>query len=167
MLPLLRPKHEKDLREKLRGKRKRFRLSRNGGALSVTGKLLAVFRRPMETDGLMPPTAGRVELLAVILTQAGRYFLYYIVTYPETEDIAGRHEYAHVCPDQETVAAFLDAMQYPNKGEFTELVLAQIVETLTPPVKKKKGKADRRPPDVPPVDVPPASDVSGGGEVTP
>lgn len=62
--------------------------------------------------------AGRSRLFAVIRTQAGRFFCYYIVTYPETEDIAGRQEYAHVCADFAAVRAFLGAMAYPGKGKF-------------------------------------------------
>jgi hypothetical protein len=130
MFPLLRPKNEKDLSEKLLGKRKKFRLLRNGAALAVSGRLLAFYRREDDLEGIMPPAAGRVELLAVILTQAGRFFVYYIVTYPETEDIAGRQEYAHVCGDLDTVRAFLGAMHYPNRTDFVDAVLARTAKTL-------------------------------------
>jgi len=146
MLPLLRPKNEKDLCPALFGKPKKFRLTRNGSAVAVTGRLLAVFRHEAPHDGLMPPAAGRVDLLAVILTQAGRYFVYYIVIYPETEDIAGRQEYAHVCTSLEAVQNFLGAMLYPNRPEFDAAVIAQArdtLERLENKGKKKPGAAAR------------------------
>ena len=130
MLPLFRPKNEKDLCQSLYGKPRKFRLTRNGSAVALVGQLLSVFRHEAPHDGLMPPAAGRVDLLAVIRTQAGRYFVYYIVIYPETEDIAGRHEYAHICEDLDAVQAFLQAMHYPNRPEFEGAVLAQARATL-------------------------------------
>jgi hypothetical protein len=146
MLPLLRPKTEKDLREKLFGKQRKFRLIRNGSAVVVTGKLLAVFRHEEEPDGLMPPAAGNVELLAVLLTKAGRFFVYYIVAYPETEDIAGRQEYAHVCTGLEALRFFLEAMHYPNKPCFADAVLTQTAATLE---RLRSGKRGRKPPEKP------------------
>jgi hypothetical protein len=92
---------------------------------------LAVFRRQVEPDGLMPPRAGRVELLAVFLTRAGRFLVYYVVSYPETEDIAGRQEYVTVCPSLEAVREFLAAMHYPNRARFADAVLAQAALTLS------------------------------------
>ncbi len=130
MLPLFRPKNDKDIGDKLVGKQKKYRLARNGSAVAVTGTLLAYYRRDVLPDGLMPPSGGRVELFAVIRTQAGRFFCYYIVTYPETEDIAGRQEYAHVCADFEAVQAFLGAMAYPGKGKFVDGLLAAAQQTL-------------------------------------
>jgi len=129
MLPFLRPKNEKDLSEKFLGKLKKYRLTRNGSTVAVTGTLLAVFRHEDEPDGLMPPAAGRVELLAVLLTKSGHYFLYYIVAYPETEDIADRHEYAHVCDTLDAVRVFLGAMHYPNRQDFANAVLVQAART--------------------------------------
>lgn len=142
MLLFLRPKNEKDIGEKLLGKLKKYRLTRNGATMAVTGSLLAFFRREDEPDGLMPPAAGRVELLAVLLTKAGRYFLYYIVAYPETEDIAGRHEYAHACDTLDAVRAFLGAMQYPNRQDFANAVLALTVQTR----ERLRGKGKPAPP---------------------
>jgi hypothetical protein len=130
MLPFFRPKNDKDIGDKLVGKQKKYRLARNGSAVAVTGTLLAYYRRDVLPDGLMPPSGGRVELFAVIRTQAGRFFCYYIVTYPETEDIAGRQEYAHVCADFEAVRAFLGAMAYPGKGKFVPALLAAAQQTL-------------------------------------
>lgn len=130
MLPFFRPKNDKDIGDKLVGKQKKYRLARNGSAVAVTGTLLAYYRRDVLPDGLMPPAGGRVELFAVIRTQAGRFFCYYIVTYPETEDIAGRQEYAHVCADFEAVQAFLGAMAYPGKGKFVDGLLAAAQQTL-------------------------------------
>ncbi|WP_235669599.1 hypothetical protein [Solidesulfovibrio carbinolicus] len=130
MLPFFRPKNDKDIGDKLVGKQKKYRLARNGSAVAVTGTLLAYYRRDVLPDGLMPPSGGRVELFAVIRTQAGRFFCYYIVTYPETEDIAGRQEYAHVCADFEAVRAFLGAMAYPGKGKFVPALLAAAQHTL-------------------------------------
>lgn len=130
MLSLLRPRNEKDLSEKLFGKLKKYRLARNGAAVTVTGKLLALFRPEAEPDGLMPPRAGRVELLAVFLSKAGRYVVYYIVSYPETEDIAGRQEYVHACASLDVVGDFLSAMHYPNRPFFADAVLARAAKTL-------------------------------------
>lgn len=130
MLPFFRPKNDKDIGDKLVGKQKKYRLARNGSAVAVTGTLLAYYRRDVLPDGLMPPAGGRVELFAVIRTQAGRFFCYYIVTYPETEDIAGRQEYAHVCADFEAVRAFLGAMAYPGKAKFVPALLAAAQQTL-------------------------------------
>lgn len=141
MLPFFRPKNDKDIGDKLVGKQKKYRLARNGSAVAVTGTLLAYYRRDVLPDGLMPPSGGRVELFAVIRTQAGRFFCYYIVTYPETEDIAGRQEYAHVCADFEAVRAFLGAMAYPGKAKFVPALLAaaqQTLEALTGGGKVKK-----------------------------
>lgn len=131
MLPFLRPRNDKDIGNKLVGKRRKYRLPRNGSAVGLTGVLLAYFRREVLPDGLMPPSGGRVELFAVIRTQAGRFFCYYVVTYPETEDIAGRQEYAHVCPDFQAVRDFLGAMAYPNRGKFAEPVLVAARKTLS------------------------------------
>ncbi|EHJ49092.1 hypothetical protein DFW101_3092 [Solidesulfovibrio carbinoliphilus subsp. oakridgensis] len=148
MLRLLRPKNEKDLGEKLFGKVKKFRLARNGSAVTVTGRLLAVFRREVEPDGLMPPRAGRVELLAVFQTRAGRFLVYYVVSYPETEDIAGRQEYVTVCPGLDAVREFLAAMHYPNRARFADAVLAQAALTLSgkpkaaPPAPETAAAAD-------------------------
>lgn len=130
MLPFFRPRNDKDIGEKLVGKRKKYRLPRNGSAVGLTGVLLAYYRREVLPDGLMPPAGGRVELFAVIRTQAGRFFCYYVVTYPETEDIAGRQEYAHVCPDFDAVRDFLAAMAYPNRTKFADAVLAAARKTL-------------------------------------
>lgn len=130
MLPFFRPKNDKDIGDKLVGKQKKYRLARNGSAVAVTGTLLAYYRRDVLPDGLMPPSGGRVELFAVIRTQAGRFFCYYIVTYPETEDIAGRQEYAHVCADFEAVRTFLGAMAYPGKAKFVPALLAAAQQTL-------------------------------------
>ena len=132
MLPLFRPKNDKDIGDKLVGKQKKYRLARNGSAVAVTGTLLAFYRRDVLPDGLMPPSGGRVELFAVIRTQAGRFFCYYIVTYPETEDIAGRQEYAHVCADFEAVRAFLGAMAYPGKDKFVPALLAAAMPSTVP-----------------------------------
>jgi len=130
MLPFLRPRNEKDLSEKLFGKLKTFRLARNGAAVTVTGKLLALFRHEAEPDGLMPPQAGRVELLAIFLSKAGRFLVYYAVSYPETEDIAGRQEYVHVCVSLDAVRDFLSAMHYPNRRLFADAVLVRAAKTL-------------------------------------
>jgi len=146
MLPFFRPKNEKDLSEKLLGKLKKFRLTRNGSTVAVSGKLLGLYRRAVTADGLMPPAAGRVELFVVILTKAGRYFLYYIVTYPETEDIAGRQEYAHLCDDLDAVRSFLGAMLYPDKQRFVDAVLEQVATTLSPPVAKGRRSAKKTSP---------------------
>ncbi|MHC1713291.1 MAG: hypothetical protein AB9872_14180 [Solidesulfovibrio sp.] len=146
MFPLFWSKNEKDLTEKLLGKQRKFRLSRNGSAVSVTGKLLGVLRHEEEPDGLMPPAAGRMELLAVLLTKAGRFFIYYIVAYPETEDISGRQEYAHVCAGFDAMRAFLDAMHYPNKQLFADAILEQTGKTLE---RLGGGKRGRKPPEKP------------------
>lgn len=130
MLPFFRPKTEKDLGEKLFGKLKKFRLARNGASVTVAGRLLSLYRHEAEPDGLMPPQAGRVELLALFLTRAGRFLVYYVVSYPETEDIAGRQEYVHVCPDLDAVREFLGAMHYPNRWQFAEAALVRAARTL-------------------------------------
>ena len=139
MLPFLRPRNDKDIGDKLVGKRRKYRLPRNGSAVGLVGTLLAYYRREVLPDGLMPPSGGRVELFAVIRTQAGRFFCYYVVAYPETEDIAGRQEYAHVCPDFEAVRGFIGAMAYPNRIKFAEAVLAAAQKTLDAldPAKRK------------------------------
>ena len=172
MLSFLRPKKEKDIGDKLLGKRKKYRLPRNGSAVAVTGTLLAYYRREVLPDGLMPPAGGRVELLAIIRTQSSRFFLYYVVTYPETEDIAGRQEYAHVCQDFEAVREFLGSMAYPNRGRFVDAVLAAAQQTMTPQVPAAKGRPagaegavdvpPRAPADLPP-DAP--SDLPPGGSI--
>ena len=146
MLPFLRPKKEKDIGDKLLGKRKKYRLPRNGSAVAVTGTLLSYYRREVLPDGLMPPSGGRVELLALFRTQAGRFFLYYVVTYPETEDIAGRQEYAHVCQDFAAVREFLGAMAYPNRAKFVEAVLATAQKTMTPASKGRPASQVEAPP---------------------
>lgn len=187
MLPFFRPKNDKDIGDKLVGKQKKYRLARNGSAVAVTGTLLAYYRRDVLPDGLMPPAGGRVELFAVIRTQAGRFFCYYIVTYPETEDIAGRQEYAHVCADFEAVRAFLGAMAYPGKGKFVDGLLAeakQTLEILAGGGKVKKaakaaalagdavGESAGEPaadgaahetPSIPPAEAPPAAAPAAGG----
>ena len=163
MLPFLRPRNDKDIGDKLVGKRRKYRLPRNGSAVGLVGTLLAYYRREVLPDGLMPPSGGRVELFAVIRTQAGRFFCYYIVTYPETEDIAGRQEYAHVCPDFDAVGEFLGAMAYPNRAKFAEAVLAAAAKTLDAlePARRKAAQAvavPGTPADLPPgapADVPP------------
>ena len=163
MLPFFRPRNEKDIGDTLVGKRRKYRLARNGSAVALTGTLLAYYRRDVQPDGLMPPAGGRVELFAVIRTQAGRFFCYYIVTYPETEDIAGRQEYAHVCPDFDAVGEFLGAMAYPNRAKFAEAVLAAAAKTLDAlePARRKAAQAvavPGTPADLPPgapADVPP------------
>ena len=133
MLPFFRPKTQKDFAARLYGKPRRYRLSRNGAAVAVTGTLLAHYRRDTPPDGLMPPAAGRVELLAVLYTAAGRFVVYYVVTYPETEDIAGRHEYVHACPTLAAVRDFLAAMHYPSKAVFADTVLATAAAALGVP----------------------------------
>ncbi|KHK03658.1 hypothetical protein [Desulfovibrio sp. TomC] len=162
MLPFLRPKKEKDIGDKLLGKRKKYRLPRNGSAVAVTGTLLAYYRREVLPDGLMPPSGGRVELLALFRTQAGRFFLYYVVTYPETEDIAGRQEYAHVCQDFASVRDFLGSMAYPNRAKFVGAVLATAQKTMAP--QEPAGKGSPAPAADGVVDVPPGapSDLSSG-----
>ena len=157
MLPFFRPRNDKDIGDTLVGKRKKYRLPRNGSAVALTGTLLASYRRDVEPDGLMPPAGGRVELFAVIRTQAGRFFCYYVVTYPETEDIAGRQEYAHVCPDFAAVREFLGAMAYPNRAKFAEAVLAAAAKTLIAldPASRKAAQAVAVPGS--PVDLPPGA----------
>ena len=155
MLPFFRPRNDKDIGDKLVGKRRKYRLPRNGSAVALVGTLLAFYRREVLPDGLMPPSGGRVELFAVIRTQAGRFFCYYVVAYPETEDIAGRQEYAHVCPDFAAVRDFIGAMAYPNRGDFAEALLAAAAKTLAAlePASRKASQAVA-PPDSP-ADVPP------------
>ena len=162
MLPFLRPRNDKDIGDKLVGKRRKYRLPRNGSAVGLVGTLLAYYRREVLPDGLMPPSGGRVELFAVIRTQAGRFFCYYVVAYPETEDIAGRQEYAHVCPDFEAVRDFIGAMAYPNRIKFAEAVLAAAQKTLDAldPAKRKAALEAVAPTDAPPdapADLPPGA----------
>ncbi|WP_043785965.1 hypothetical protein [Solidesulfovibrio alcoholivorans] len=130
MLPFFGPKTQKDFAEKLYGKPRKYRLRRNGAAVFVSGRLLAHYRRDALPDGLMPPAAGRVELLGVLLSAAGRFVVYYAVSYPESEDIAGRHEYVHACPSLDAVRDFLGAMHYPDKGEFADAILVRAAKTL-------------------------------------
>ncbi len=130
MLSLFRAKTQKDFSDKLLGKTRKYRLSRHGAAVAVTGKLLAHYQRQVAPDGLMPPAAGRVERLGLLLSAAGRFVICYAVSYPETEDIAGRQEYVHVCPSLDAVREFLAAMHYPDKGEFAEAALVQAAKTL-------------------------------------
>lgn len=130
MLPFFGPKTQKDFAEKLYGKPRKYRLRRNGAAVFVSGRLLAHYRRDVLPDGLMPPAAGRVELLGVLLSAAGRFVVYYAVSYPESEDIAGRHEYVHACPSLDAVRDFLGAMHYPDKGEFADAILVRAAKTL-------------------------------------
>jgi hypothetical protein len=84
--------------------------------------------------------------LAVLLTKAGRFFVYYIVAYPETEDIAGRQEYAHVCTGFDAMSSFLDAMHYPNKHFFADAILEQTAKTLE---RLGGGKRGRKSPEKP------------------
>ena len=130
MLPFFGHKTQKDFAEKLYGKPRKYRLRRNGAAVFVSGRLLAHYRRDALPDGLMPPAAGRVELLGVLLSAAGRFVVYYAVSYPESEDIAGRHEYVHACPSLDAVRDFLGAMHYPDKGEFADAILVRAAKTL-------------------------------------
>ena len=163
MLPFLRPRNDKDIGDKLVGKRRKYRLPRNGSAVGLVGTLLAYFRREVLPDGLMPPTGGRVELFAVIRTQAGRFFCYYVVTYPESEDIAGRQEYAHVCPNFEAVRDFIGAMAYPNRAKFAEAVLTGARKTLSvldpvgyPPL-PAAAEPEAAEPEAAPADLPPGA----------
>ncbi|EFL52867.1 conserved hypothetical protein [Solidesulfovibrio fructosivorans JJ]] len=130
MLPFFGSKSEKDIGERLLGKPRRFRLPRHGAAVTVHGRLVAFFRREHEPDGLMPPAPGRVELIALFVTRAGRYLAYYVVAYPETEDIAGRHEYIHVLENLTSVRTFLAAMHYPNRFDFADRLVGQALATL-------------------------------------
>ena len=130
MLPFFGPKTQKDFAEKLYGKPRKYRLRRNGAAVFVSGRLLAHYRRDALPDGLMPPAPGRVELIGVLLSAAGRFVVYYAVSYPESEDIAGRHEYVHACPSLDAVRDFLGAMHYPDKGEFADAILVRAAKTL-------------------------------------
>ena len=130
MLPFFGHKTQKDFAEKLYGKPRKYRLRRNGAAVFVSGRLLAHYRRDALPDGLKPPAAGRVELIGVLLSAAGRFVVYYAVSYPESEDIAGRHEYVHACPSLDAVRDFLGAMHYPDKGEFADAILVRAAKTL-------------------------------------
>lgn len=130
MLPFFRVKTQKDFCDKLLGKTRKYRLSRHGAAVAVTGRLLAYYRREAVPDGLMPPAAGRVERFAILLSALGRFVVAYAVSYPESEDIAGRQEYVHVCPSLDAVRDFLAAMHYPDKGEFADAALVQAAKTL-------------------------------------
>lgn len=145
MLSFLGSKSEKDLGDKLLGKMRRFRFPRHGAVVTVYGRLLAYYRCNHEPDGLMPPANGRVELMAVFLTRAGRYLVYYIVSYPETEDIAGRHEYIHALESLTAISVFLAAMRYPNKGDFEENLLAQALTTLEHGQNRGKRKTGKTP----------------------
>jgi hypothetical protein len=162
MLPFFRPKNDKDIADKLVGKRRKYRLARNGSAVAVTGTLLAYYRREVLPDGLMPPAGGRVELFAVIHTQAGRFFCYYIVSYPESEDIAGCQEYAHVCPDFDAVRTFLGAMAYPGKTKFADALLAGAAKTLA---SLRPAKADKTVPV--PGGATPSAQTAGLPDTTP
>ncbi|WP_428562543.1 MAG: hypothetical protein ACP59X_21675 [Solidesulfovibrio sp. DCME] len=144
MLSLFRAKTQKDFSDKLLGKTRKYRLSRHGAAVAVTGKLLAHYRRQAAPDGLMPPAAGRVERLGLLLSAAGRFVIYYAVAYPETEDIAGRQEYVHVCPSLDAVREFLAAMHYPDKGEFAEAALVQAAKTLAGDVRTAPQATETR-----------------------
>ena len=124
MFPFCGAKSEKDIGKKLVGKVRRYRLHRHGATVTVEGRLLAFYRYGHEPDGLMPPAAGRVELIALFLTRAGRFLVYYIVSYPETEDIAGRQEYVHVLESLAAVETFLAAMHYPNRADFAVTLIA-------------------------------------------
>lgn len=130
MLPFFGSKSEKDIGDRLLGKPRRFRLPRHGAAVTVYGRLVAFFRREHEPDGLMPPAPGRVELIALFVTRAGRYLVYYVVAYPETEDITGRHEYIHVLESLTSVRTFLAVMQYPNRSDFADRLVEQALATL-------------------------------------
>lgn len=125
MFPFFRPKDVEDLQEKLRGKSKRYRLTRNSGTLSFTGKLLSLFRRDDNPDALCPPVIGCVEMLAVFATRAGRFLIFYVVLHPHPDQPLRRQEYAHICPDLPALRDFLAAMAYANKACFLERVLAE------------------------------------------
>ncbi len=125
MFPFLRPITEKDLSENLRGKPKRYRLTRNSGAVAFTGTLLTLFCHEDDPDAPLAPGASHVDTLAVFQTQGGRLLIYYVVEYPELEHISGKHEYAHVCADANELRSFLAAMAYPNKSRFADRVLAE------------------------------------------
>lgn len=130
MFSFFRTKTQKDFCDKLLGKTRNYRLSRHGAAVALTGRLLAYYRREAAPDGLMPPGAGRVERLGILLSASGRFVICYAVSYPETEGIAGRQEYVHACVSLDAVRDFLSAMHYPDKGEFVEAVLVQAGKTL-------------------------------------
>lgn len=125
MLPFFSTKNLKDITDKLRGKRRRFRFPRSGGSLLFTGRLLAFFRHEELAEGLCPPAAGLVELLAVFMMQSGYYLVYYIVVYPELERQPPRQEYARVCRDATALRHFFAAMAYPNKWRFVDRILAE------------------------------------------
>lgn len=126
MFPFSRPKTIKDIGDKLRGRTRRYRLPRNGGAVSFVGGLLTFFRhREAPHAPPCPPEVGYVDILAVFLTRAGRYLVYYVVARSGPGDLTLRHEYAHVCRDVTALAEFLGAMTYPNKACFCDRVLAE------------------------------------------
>jgi hypothetical protein len=125
MFPFFQPKDVEDLHEKLRGKTKRFRLTRNGGALAFTGRLLSLFRRDDAAEAACPPAVGCVDTLAVFATRAGRFLVFYLVLHPDGERPASRREYAHVCPDLPALGDFLHAMAYANKDCFLDRVLTE------------------------------------------
>ncbi len=162
MLPFFPAKTQKDFSDKLCGKPRRYRLSRNGAAVSLSGRLLAHYRRDALPDGLMPPAAGRVELLGVLLSAAGRFVIYYAVSYPESEDIADRHEYVHACPSLEAVREFLAAMHYPDKGEFVDAVLVHAARTLAANPQTAPLAGDM-PPQAPEAAPEPAADGDAAG----
>ncbi len=164
MLPFFRAKTQKDFSDKLYGKPRKYRLSRNGAAVSLSGRLLAHYRRDVLPDGLMPPAAGRVELLGVLLSAAGRFVIYYAVSYPESEDIADRHEYVHACPSLEAVREFLAAMHYPDKGEFVDAVLVRAARILAANPQTAPLAGDM-PPQAPEAAPEPAAD--GAADATP
>lgn len=126
MLPFLPTKHLKHLTDKLRGKRRRFRLPRGEGSLVFRGRLLAVFRHEDFAEGLCPPAAGLVETLAVFRTRSGRLLVYYVVVYPELEQHGPRQEYVRLCRDVVAVRQFLAAMAYPNAWRFRERIVAEV-----------------------------------------
>jgi hypothetical protein len=62
------------------------------------------------------------------------------------DDLTLRREYAHVCPDIDVLADFLDAMTYPNKACFADRIVAE---------------AAGRPVSPPPAATPEAPDLHG------
>jgi len=131
MLPFFSTKDLKDITDKLRGKLRRFRLPRSGGVLRFTGRLLTFFRHEELAEGLCPPAAGLVEILAVFLTRGNHFLVYYIVVYPELERQPPRQEYARLCQNGTALRAFLAAMAYPNKWRFVDRILAEAAEGLS------------------------------------
>ena len=150
MFALFRPKDVEDLQDKLRGKTKRFRLTRNGGALRFTGRLLSLYRRDPETEPACPPVVGCVDTLAVFATRAGRFFVFYVVAHPDGELPEIRQEYAHVCPDLPALRVFLQAMIYVNKASFVDRALAESGwKPDTPPAPEPSPDAVTDPTDTP------------------